>query len=148
MKEQLSEQIQSTELNSSFHTSLFQARKIAHFLSCPDLLSAVFELKTNVIHMWHAYECGLGWTSWRLWIAWVYRVSGHRHEVRDGTNSTNLDDKKGSPTSTSELMTKWIRCFGQPSNKKKTEVTWLTRFGADATFNLTEDASVHETEVK
>lgn len=38
--------------------------------------------------MWHAYERGLGQTSWKLWIGGAFRVSGHRHGVRDGTNST------------------------------------------------------------
>ncbi len=76
------------------HVTLSE-KKIAHFLSCPVLLSASVRLKTSVIHMWHAYERGLAQTSWKLWIGGTFRVSGRRHAVRDGTNSTKPRRQEG-----------------------------------------------------
>jgi len=70
-------------------------KKIARFLSCPVLLSASVRLKTSVNHMWHAYEQGLGQTSWKLWIGGAFRVSGLRRGYKMVQIQLNQEDRKG-----------------------------------------------------
>lgn len=124
-------------------------QKIVRFLSRPALLSAVFGVKTNVIHMWHAHEKGLRRTSWKLWINWAFRVSGHRQEVQDGTYSTKSRRQQGFyPLSSLSGWQKTGLVFLAAEHFKRAKRMWLTIFGADTNFYLTEDASVHETVVK